>query len=176
MVRKDLPYCHDPRWASQWLSYKDSACSAELQETQVQSLGREDPLEEGMAVHSSVLAWRIPMDRGAWQAMVHRVAKSWTQLKWLSTLAHMLCLTIDYGRTWLDEELRGMEGISLWIGWQVPGFGFDLILGATEDFKRKWHNKNSGLGSFVWWLRTGISRNTVLKLWNVGSLVQGIIH
>ena len=32
------------------------------------SLGREDPLEEGMATHSSIRAWRIPMDRGAWQA------------------------------------------------------------------------------------------------------------
>ena len=39
-----------------------------MQETWVQSLGWEDPLEEGMATHSSVLAWRIPMDRGAWQA------------------------------------------------------------------------------------------------------------
>ena len=34
----------------------------------VQSLDREDPLEEEMATHSSVFAWRIPMDRGAWQA------------------------------------------------------------------------------------------------------------
>ena len=34
-----------------------------MQETQVQSLGWEDPLEEGMAVHSSISAWRIPMDR-----------------------------------------------------------------------------------------------------------------
>ena len=32
----------------------------EMQEVQVQSLGREDPLEEGMAAHSSILAWRIP--------------------------------------------------------------------------------------------------------------------
>jgi len=32
--------------------------------------GQEGPLEEGMAIHSSVLAWRIPMDRGAWQAAV----------------------------------------------------------------------------------------------------------
>ena len=39
-----------------------------VQETWVQSLGREDPLEEGMATHSSILAWRIPMDRGAWWA------------------------------------------------------------------------------------------------------------
>ena len=42
------------------------------------------PLEEGMAIHSSILAWRIPMDRGAWQVTVDRVAKSWT---WLSDLA-----------------------------------------------------------------------------------------
>ena len=37
-------------------------------ETYVQSLGWEDPLEEGMAMHSSILAWRIPMDRGLWWA------------------------------------------------------------------------------------------------------------
>ena len=36
-----------------------------MQETWVQSLGWEDPLEEGMATHFSFLAWRIPMDRGA---------------------------------------------------------------------------------------------------------------
>ena len=36
-----------------------------MQETWVRSLGREDPLEEGIATHSSILAWRIPMDRGA---------------------------------------------------------------------------------------------------------------
>ena len=48
-------------------------------ETWVRSLGWEDPLEEGMAIHSSILAWRIPMDRGAWQATVHGVTKSWTQ-------------------------------------------------------------------------------------------------
>ena len=39
-------------------------------------LGWEDPLEEGMAIHSSILAWRIPMDRGAWWATVHGVAQS----------------------------------------------------------------------------------------------------
>ena len=49
-------------------------------ETWVQSLGWEYPLEEVMAIYSSILAWRIPMDRGAWQATVHRTAKSWTQL------------------------------------------------------------------------------------------------
>ena len=43
-------------------------------------LGWEDPLEEGMATHSSILAWRIPLDRGAWQATVHGVTKSQTRL------------------------------------------------------------------------------------------------
>ena len=42
-----------------------------MQETWVQSLGWEDPLEEDMAAHSTILARRIPMDRGAWQATVH---------------------------------------------------------------------------------------------------------
>ena len=43
----------------------------ELQETQVGSLGGEGPLEEGMATHSSILAWRTPKDGGAWWATVH---------------------------------------------------------------------------------------------------------
>ena len=46
----------------------------------VQSLGWEDALEEGMATHCSIAAWRNPMDRGAWQATVHGVAKSQTRL------------------------------------------------------------------------------------------------
>ena len=47
-----------------------------MQETRLKSLGWEDSLEEGMATHSSILAWRIPMDRGAWWAIVHGVSKS----------------------------------------------------------------------------------------------------
>ena len=53
----------------------------EMEETWVPSLGHEDPLEEeGMATPSSILAWRIPMDRGAWQAAVYGVTKSQTRL------------------------------------------------------------------------------------------------
>ena len=55
------------------------------QKTWVQSLGLKVPLKEGMATHASILAWRIAMDRRAWQATVHGVPKSWTQLKRLST-------------------------------------------------------------------------------------------
>ena len=44
-------------------------------ETWVRTLGWKNLLEKGMATHSSILAWRIPMDRGARQAIVHEVAK-----------------------------------------------------------------------------------------------------
>ena len=47
------------------------------QERLVRSLGQEDSLEDGMETHSIILAWRIPMDRGAWRAMVHGATKSW---------------------------------------------------------------------------------------------------
>ena len=47
-----------------------------MQETRVQFLGWEDPVEKGMATHSSILAWRIPMNRGAQQTTVHGVTKS----------------------------------------------------------------------------------------------------
>ena len=49
-------------------------------ETWARSLGWEDPLEEGMETHSSLLAQRTPMDRGAWQATVQGVVESQTQL------------------------------------------------------------------------------------------------
>ena len=52
---------------------KDSACN-------LRDLDQEDPLEEGMATHSTILAWRIPMNRGAWRAAVHGVTKRWTRL------------------------------------------------------------------------------------------------
>ena len=56
-------------------SSKEPACQCRKHETLVQSLGWEDPLEEGMATHPSILAWRISMIRGAWQATVHRVQR-----------------------------------------------------------------------------------------------------
>ena len=51
-----------------------------MRETWVHSLDWEDSLEEGMAIHSSILAWRISVDRGTWWATVHGVAKSWIQV------------------------------------------------------------------------------------------------
>ena len=59
-----------------------------MQETQVQLLDWEDPLEKGMATHSSILAWRIPWTE---EPGGHRVAKSQTRQKQLSTHIHTIC-------------------------------------------------------------------------------------
>ena len=73
-----------------------------MQETPVRSLGWEDLLEEVMINHSSILAWRIPMDRGAWQATVHGITKSPT---WLSdSTAHI------YAQLWLKSFYRWRAG------------------------------------------------------------------
>ena len=74
----------------------------------VRSLGWEDPLEEGMATHSSIVAWRIPMGRVAWWATVHGVTKSETQLKQLRKDTH---LRKDYtdveNNSWLPKGKMG---------------------------------------------------------------------
>ena len=56
-----------------------------MREKWVQSLGWEDPLGEGMATHSNILAWRIAMDRGAWWATVHGITKGSGVAERLST-------------------------------------------------------------------------------------------
>ena len=72
------------------------------QETWVQSLGWEDALEEGMATHSSILAWRIPMGKVAWWSTVHRVTKRQTRL------SHQLQYhTLNLLRNHLAGEYKG---------------------------------------------------------------------
>ena len=60
-----------------WLSSKEAVCNAG---NPVLSLGQEDPLEKGMATHSSILAWEIPWTEEPGGLMVQRVPKSQTQL------------------------------------------------------------------------------------------------
>ena len=72
-------------WASQVeVVVKNQLSTQDMQETWVWSLGWEDPLEEGMATHSNVLAWRIP-GTGEPGGLPSGVAQSQTQLKWLSS-------------------------------------------------------------------------------------------
>ena len=64
-----------------------------MQDTQVWSLGQEDPLEKGMATHSNILAWSIPWTEETVWATVHRVPKNWTQLcNWHGTPLQYSCL------------------------------------------------------------------------------------
>ena len=74
-------------------------------ETWVQSLGWEDPLEEGMATHSSILAWRVPVDRGAWRATVHGAAKSWTRLSQYCVNSYIQKLTLKKCIVFTDRTL-----------------------------------------------------------------------
>ena len=72
-----------------------------------------------MASHFSILAWRIPMDRGVWRTAVYRITKSWTQLKQLSTHAHRrslifwyVCICIQ----WLDISHEANRSSGAMIG------------------------------------------------------------
>ena len=71
-------------------------------ETWVQFLGWEDPLEEGMATHSSILAWRIPMDRGVWPAqqsdsVIHIHIRSYSFPLWFATGYWIYFLVLQNG-------------------------------------------------------------------------------
>ena len=82
-----------------------------MQEIWVQSLGWEDPLEKGTATHFNILAWRIPMDRGAWRAIVHGVAKSQTRLSDLTLTFHFHAL---------EKEMATHSSV---LAWRIPGRG-----------------------------------------------------
>ena len=86
-----------------------------MQETWVQSLGWEDLLEEGMAIHSSIVAWRIPMERGTWQAIVHGVTKESDMAERLS-IAFSTVLSKFKMDDWMERWRGG------WIDGWVDGW------------------------------------------------------
>ena len=74
-----------------------------MHQTWVRSLAWEDPLEESMATHSSILAWRIPMDRGACQDAVHGVTKE-------SDMTERLSTAQSWGLSTLQSFVLGLVG------------------------------------------------------------------
>ena len=109
----------------------------------VWSLGWEDPLEEGMATHSSILAWRIPMDRGAWQARVHRVAES---LAWLSGQALGDCRAFQVAQVAKNlpaNEGDARSGISILLSGRS--------LGEGNGFSFQYLCLENSMGRGAWW-------------------------
>ena len=102
---------YNPVYAHSHSDHGQSACTAG---TWVGPLSREEPLEKGVATHTSILAWRIPwteepggledpMDRGAWWAIVHGVEKSQTRLSnW-----HVTYMLTDSREQWTVSILCG---------------------------------------------------------------------
>ena len=104
---------------------KKLPADAEVQETQVQSLGQEDPLEEEMATYSSILAWKIPWT-GAWWATVDGVTKSQTVTEHackLSEKMKMFFYSIEIGLQkvyWMKRQSKVMqpENIGKRVAWR----------------------------------------------------------
>ena len=67
--------------------------------------------EKAMASHSSTLAWKIPMDRGAWKAVVHGIVKSWTWLSDFPFTSHFHAL---------EKEMATHSSV---LAWRIPGTG-----------------------------------------------------
>ena len=88
------------------------------------------PLEEGMATHSSILAWSIPMDRGAWQATIHRVSKSRTWPKQLNT--HIDHIVIPHLTFWRNAKLYPQISVPIYIptsnAWKFWFFFFTIFV------------------------------------------------
>ena len=115
----------------------------EVWETQVRSLGQEDPLEKEMATHSSILAWKIPMDRGAWWATVHGVTE-------LDTTEHSTtgCLEM-YKR--FSSWLGGGNSLNS-ILFYIPTGGWDGIY-TGGSFKQDLNGKK-GWKELNFWVAT----------------------
>ena len=84
--------------------------SHQLEVFHVRSLGWEDPLEEGMATHSSILAWRMSMDKGAWQAAQSMGCKESDTTEQLSTAQHRGILRLLWRGKNEDAEMKQRPG------------------------------------------------------------------
>ena len=123
---------------------KESACKLV---TQIWSLGWANPLEKETATHSSILAWRIPMDRGAWQATTHGVAQSQT---WLSNqaqhsttwqlVAASFTNTLRSSLGWKDPLEKEMTTHFSILAWKIPWTEDPGRLQFMGSQSRKWLN------------------------------------
>ena len=115
----------ESRWVSSTHGFESYLHPPAMREIWLPSLDWEDPGEEDMATHSSMLAWRIPMDRGMWQAIVLGVAKSWT---WLSNFHFHFAFSLHQSAPVIlfrTVSFLSLEN-SLWQAW-------------SKVWRRQWH-------------------------------------
>ena len=126
-----------------------------MRETWLWSLGQEDPLEEGKGTHSSILAWRIPMDRGPWWATVLGGCKESDTIEQLSERQHRLTLIMNRSNSCLvlrphsrsgaaehlacPDRLKSDEQVLLH---PIYGWG-DWGSGMTSELLREQHGHSS---------------------------------
>ena len=127
---------------------KNPPAMQEPQKAWFWSLDWEDSLEQRMATHPNILAWRIPMDRRSWHATVHGIAKSQTQLKQLSArgtkpgkefllwysasfflASAKLYMQISWGETYANVRSGSLACVSLFLG---PGSFSPACIGYLE--------------------------------------------
>ena len=140
---------------------------------QVRSLSWEDPLKEGMATYSSILAWRIPWTEEPGGSIFHRVAKNRTRLKWLSmytlekaTAPHSS--TLAWKIPWMEEpgRLQSMGSLRVRHNWATS-----LSLLTFMHWRRKWQptpvflpGESQGWGA--WWATIyGVAQSRTQLKW-----------
>ena len=109
---------HLGTWASQVAQMVKNPPA--MWETWIWSLAWEKPLEEGMATHSSTLAWRISMDRGAWCATAYGVTKRWSSCSEPYPEVGLEGF-VDQDPDWKAQtwEIRKVDGNSVWVVWTI---------------------------------------------------------
>ena len=122
-------------WASLVSQTVKNPCA--MQETWVQSLGWDDPLEEDITNHASIPAWRIPMDRGAWQAAVH------------GSLRVGYDFTFTFHFHALEKEMVTHSSV---LAWRIPGTGEPggLPSMGLHRVGHDWSDLAAAVDSFLW--------------------------
>ena len=139
-----------------------------LWETWVQSLGREDSLEKGMATHSSILAWRIPCTREAWWVTACGVTKSEDMTKG-PTLSLSLFIVGEElsNQEWYPEKKRERE---LETSMKVQWLRLHVVNAGSEGSTPGWWTK---IPHFMW-CDQKVKKKKSRKAWKQWSSKQGV--
>ena len=107
-----------------------------MPETQLWPLGLEAPPEEGMATHSSILSWRIPMDRAAWWDTVHGVVRARCDLATKPALISVTTTTGEHGSSLHTLTFISSTVESAWYLWNVWKYWTHIqLLAAVHTLK-----------------------------------------